>query len=434
MILFQLFLTLSLYSWAQHRFSSVEQLWAFAEVNSPAAVMGKLQKESAAKERQLLVSGFYPRVNGYSTADYNLIIPSMVVPDVIFGGEPGKFTAAQFGMPLSVNAGAELSMPVIDFAKWSQLRSANMRMQAANTGSKALMEDLRIQLAQLYYQWIFTKQLQLVNDENRQTVDRLVQLMQKRFNEGVINPADLNRAKKLKADHDILAISYNQNIQVLSLAMKRLLNLPAEASIELNGQLGSFEVSRALQLADTANSTRSAIVQQQQLTELALNEVKSGAMTALPKLNFSSRYYHQWQMDPSKHQTVGFDAAIVGLRLDVPITAGRYHRMNRERMEIEYKTARERQRELTAAVNQQEAEWATRLRAALEKQKITGYRLRLAADNLRIANLNMKEGIMEFDEYNNIFLEYNQSKLDNLQTLADAELYELLATKKWYLQ
>ena len=54
-----------------------------------------------------------------------------------------------------------------------------------------------------------------------------------------------------------------------------------------------------------------------------------------------------------------------------------------------------------------------------------------AKDNLRIARLNTKEGVMEFDEFNNIFLEYNRARMEYLQNLADGILYHLLSTQKF---
>jgi hypothetical protein len=55
----------------------------------------------------------------------------------------------------------------------------------------------------------------------------------------------------------------------------------------------------------------------------------------------------------------------------------------------------------------------------------------LTEDNLRIARINLQEGIMEFETFNTIFHEYVETRMSYLQNLSDGILYKLLLTQKW---
>jgi signal transduction protein with GAF and PtsI domain len=69
--------------------------------------------------------------------------------------------------------------------------------------------------------------------------------------------------------------------------------------------------------------------------------------------------------------------------------------------------------------------------AAFNKHTALQEKVQNASENLRIAKLNVKEGVMEFDEFNNIFTEYNRARMENLQNLADGILYYLLSTQNF---
>jgi hypothetical protein len=69
--------------------------------------------------------------------------------------------------------------------------------------------------------------------------------------------------------------------------------------------------------------------------------------------------------------------------------------------------------------------------AAYSKHTVVEQKVKTTSDNLRIARLNVKEGLMEFDEFNNIFMEYNRAKMEYLQNLTDGVLYYLLSTQKF---
>jgi hypothetical protein len=81
-------------------------------------------------------------------------------------------------------------------------------------------------------------------------------------------------------------------------------------------------------------------------------------------------------------------------------------------------------------LTRQEMEWWSSYISSLKKRGLLRQKMSISEDNLRIAQLNMKEGVMEFDEFNNIFREYNKAKMDYLQNLNDNIIYQLLLTLK----
>ena len=81
-----------------------------------------------------------------------------------------------------------------------------------------------------------------------------------------------------------------------------------------------------------------------------------------------------------------------------------------------------------STLTQQHAEWKIAYKNAFAKHEILKQKKVVATDNLRIARLNIKEGVMEFDTFNNIFTEYVRAQIEALQNLSDGLVYHLLIT------
>ena len=66
---------------------------------------------------------------------------------------------------------------------------------------------------------------------------------------------------------------------------------------------------------------------------------------------------------------------------------------------------------------------------AEHKWHLVQQRLLVTTENLRIAQLSMQEGIMEFEAFSNIFSEHTKALAENLQTRLDGILYKTLLTQ-----
>lgn len=412
---------------AQVELNSLNAVFTYADEHAPTAGQARLQSQMAKDDKQLAASGLYPRINAFSTADYYPLIPTQVIPAEIIGGAPGTFLKAQFGLPYVFTAGAEVSMPVVNFEKWAQLSKIKAQYDKELWSSKAALEGFHIQLAQVYYRILVTKEVLALNVENTKTAEELLRIMNDRYNAGVLNPADNNRTKNLQADVQTTQINYERELRQSINLLASLLSLPKD-SLVITAEFGSFEwpMPQVAQSPTSRPAWQEANLQVR-VAELALNESKYGA---LPKLSLNGRYAYNMQSKlEAGGSNVEFNVANVGVRLDLPLFQGNYYRVMRHKANLQLKWAQLDRKRVEASVTQQNSDWFAQYAAAFEKRDILKRKVASASDNLRIANLNIKEGVMEFDEYNNIFTEYNRARIEYLQNLADGVLYHLLSTQ-----
>ncbi|MDX2048767.1 MAG: TolC family protein [Chitinophagaceae bacterium] len=413
---------------AQVQFSSLGELLQYADRNSITAKQGKMLVDASREEVGIQRSGLLPKINLSGTADYNPIIATQLIPESVFGGQDGKFRKVQFGLPFGFTSGAELSIPVINLEKWKQLEKA--KLQSVQTGwtQKANLENLHIQLTRYYYQELAMKAAVKLNLQNGETVTKLLRIMAQRKQNGVLNPSDYNRSKNLQLDVLNAGKEYERLLAEARIGLHALLNLPDSVEISLNDSLQDFNWPMTNYAANDI-SNRPGWKEANVKADVAQKLWEESRRAGLPKLSFYSRYTYNWQMKFSTNTNIGFDVSSLGLRFDFPLFQGNFYRGTQTKNELLFQSAKLERDKVKSSLQQQQKEWRNNYTKAHEQHALLLEKTKVAADNLRIAELNMKEGVMEFNEYNEIFLEYNKAQLDYLQNLSDGILYYLLLTQ-----
>ena len=428
-IIFSLFL-LPFSVLGQVQVNSLQELLDYADKHSAEAKQALLIPKIARQDVNIQSSALYPKVNVFTSGDYYPLIPTQVIPAEVLGGAPGTYYKAQFGLPYVFQAGAELSIPVVDLEKWAQMQRAKAQYEQSQWSSKTAIERLHLQLIQQYYQLLVSREVAKLNDENIETVNELMRILNDRKDAGILDPADYNRSLNLKLSTETSDVDYKKNIQQHLNALYGSLSIPAGGSITVNGALADFKWP-ALQQPRTVTSRPGwqEADMKVRVSELALSESKKGA---LPKLNLNSRYAYNFQSKlTTGGQNVEFQTGNVGLRIDFPIFRGNYYRSMQKKSNLQLQSAILEKEKAAAALSQQQNDWYNMYVSAHSKHTIVEQKVQTTSDNLRIARLNVKEGLMEFVEFNNIFMEYNRAKMEYLQNLTDGVLYYLLSTQNF---
>ncbi len=412
---------------AQVQIDDLEGLLQYADEHGTAAQQARLQPQIARQDVRMQASTLYPRINVFGTGDYYPLIPTQVIPAEVLGGPQGTYYKAQFGLPYVFTAGAELSIPVISLDKWAQLSRARAQYRQAEWSGKAALEGYHIQLIKSYYQTLIAQEVMKLNKDNEATVVEVLHIMDERQLQGVIEPVDYNRTKNLQLD--VLTASVNSR-KVMEQSVNGLNMMLNTDSVVLHEIISQFSWPLLQAEGDAANRAgwKEADLKVR-ASELMLSESRKGG---LPKLNLNSRYTYNYQ---SKFETVNnyveFNAANVGLRLDMPIFQGNYYRSLQRKSKLQLQSAKLDQEHTRAIISQEQGDWFDAYKAAFEKKTALEQKLQNASENLRIAKLSVKENVMAFDEFNNIFVEYNRAKIDYLQNLSDGILFYLLSTQNF---
>lgn len=410
---------------AQLQFANLREALRYADNNSTVARQGTIQRAISEQDAGIVRAGILPKLNLFSTSEYAPILASQVIPESAFGGQDGKFRTVQFGMPWNFSSGVELTMPVVNFEKWAQLEKARLQSEETEWNQKTKMENLHIQITQWYYQALVAKQMIQLNTDNLEVVNELLRIMTERKNTGILDPADYNRSKNLQLNVETLQQDYIKLLEQSVNNLRSLLNVSPGIAISINDSITGF----AWPLQDyksTDISIRPAWKESIARVEVAKQNLEETRKAAFPKLSLSSRYLYNWQMN--KTQNIHFDVNTIGLRLDYTLFNGGYHRRQKSRADLLLQSATIHQEQTQSALIQQQQDWWQNYITASSKTKILATKVSTTTENLRIARLNLAEGVMEFDAFHDIFYEYGRARMEALQNLSDGIIYYLLLT------
>jgi outer membrane protein TolC len=116
--------------------------------------------------------------------------------------------------------------------------------------------------------------------------------------------------------------------------------------------------------------------------------------------------------------------------LGVPLFAGNYYNIAQKKSKLVLEMAKLKEQQTVYDIEKEQADWRNHYTAAANKNKILQKKIAATSDNLRIANLAVKEGVMEFEEFNTIFQEWSKAHVEYLQNLNEGLLYQFLLTQK----
>lgn len=409
---------------AQVQFNSLNEVLAYADKHSLTIKTARLHEEVAEKEEQLYRSTLKPRIDIVGASEYNPIIPSLVVPDKLVGGSEGKFRAVQFGLPLTFSSGLEISMPLFHAEKWSALKKQALEKERAKHSTIRTMEGLHITLAQAYYNTLLARELAVLAEESKKVMLQTMAVLEQRKKEGILSPVEYNRAKAANADVNLAALNWDLLFSKSTANLHQLLNIPFTDSLVLPQRLSidwtiftSIDVTGRPAYAEAKTSVM--------ISEQILLQSKKAT---LPRLSLNGRYSYQWQLQ--KEQTVAFDMSSIGLRLDIPLFAGGYLKNAQQKAQVLTEAARLHEQQIFSELEKELSDWTTLYATAAKKQKNVQQKLAATADNLRIGQLSLKEGVMEFDDFNIVFQEWVKSRMEHLQILNEGLLYQFLLTQK----
>jgi outer membrane protein TolC len=319
-------------------------------------------------------------------------------------------------------------MPVVSFEKWEQVKLVRLQSLASTLDTKTQIENLHINLARLYYEALLYKKLIVLNEENEKVTKELTRVVEERKKNNVLNPADYNRLQTLSLGVINAGVEYRKLYAVTLINLKAALNLGHKDSLVLRETLTEVEAALPGNEADITN--RAAVKEAEAQVAVANQVLAASKKSALPKVSLYGKYAYHLQVKPGKdNQQVNFDVSSVGLRLDVPIFSGKYYQLQTKKSGAQVQLAKLQEEQVKVSLQQEHANWQTNYKSAINKQQQLKRKIHFAADNLRIAQLGFKEGVTEFDELSNIFMENIQVQIESLQNTTDGLVYKLLLTR-----
>lgn len=273
-----------------------------------------------------------PKLNGMTDYRYYTDLPYQLMPAAAFGGAEGTYKEVQFGVPQSLNANLQLTVPLYNPLVISAIKTSGVANELSRIQKLKTDEEVVIEVSNAYYNaQILLNQLAFL-DSNIINTNKLVQTTLLLYQQQIAKGTDVDRLKlqldQLSNQRNTVFSQHQQVINVL----KFLMGKPISDSIEVTLR-GRSAIEADFQPQIT---TDMLIIDK----KIALNssELKGLKNTRLPSLGVYGVYGTTGFGNTGPNSFFNFHPiGYVGAQLSIPLFSGTVtrHKIVQKRIEID---------------------------------------------------------------------------------------------------
>ena len=413
---FALIVTISLAK-GQHTFHSLEEIWSYANENSPDNAFYRLQVEKAFSDQKTASSSLYPKINGGISGQHNINIAATPVPGEILG-RPNEVEYIQFGLPYVYSAGITLSKTLFDWQSIYQSKIAKTNTQLKEAEKSLYEQILKEQVAQVYYATLTAQAVVQNAKENLLLADSIFQITSDRFWEGLIDVLALNQAK-INRNNAFDKLEQNKSYLYGNKSnLKILLGLSISDLLILEEQI---EITEPDVIESISQNDLSIKLYEIQLANTDL-ERKKALSNFSPKLDFITYWggiQYQEDFTFSLNSNDWQSNSYIGLNLSVPVFSGFRNKSQLSSAKISQSIARHSYEEEIRKSSLNDNILFNNYLTSMHSVQTAEQNLELADENVQLAYSKYSEGLISLDNYLSVHDDYLTVESQYFSRLSD---------------
>lgn len=224
---------------AQIEFNSFQEVLKYADARAIAIQGAGVSEQMALAEKKEAKSNLLPSLGASLGYNDNITLQPTLVPAQLFNpaATENTFEELTFGTQYLYSFGIQAQWDILNFQKIFAVQTANVEVEKSKINSEVNRYKTYHQLASIYYSILLTQASIQVYEENVRVAESIFVHAKEKYQEGIINEAELNRA----------AIKKLQNQSSLNLAKNNL----DQFYLQLQSQLNT---GKSITITDTAEN------------------------------------------------------------------------------------------------------------------------------------------------------------------------------------
>lgn len=412
-------------------FNTLEETINYAIENNNNLEAARLDQDIIQAQIDEVKGRALPQINGNAGFTDNFSLQEQQLPAEVFGGEPGTTIGVAFGNRYQYTAGVSIQQQLLNFQLFSSIKSTAALAELRNLQTLVTTQDLIVNVIQTYIQiQVFEKQIELLQ-QNYNRTDNLIDLSEKRLEEGIIRKLDLNQllVNRSNLETQIQDAEFGRNQQMR--LFKVLLQIPIATEVKLLEKLEDREpYPLGAELLLDANLEYQQLDKSLELSIIDQKLIKSEYLPTL-SANFGYNYLGQ------SNQFVDFDPGVYqgqwsgtwGLSASIPIFDG-FQRRNRLKQK-EFTTEQLELDRETLQLNIEKEFGDAREQLLLSNSQIESQKtnMDLAQENYDGIKTSYNEGVANLTELLDSEFALRQAQSNYLNALLQAKVAEVTLLK-----
>lgn len=289
-----------------------------------------------ANEKNKEIKGnLFPKLTGMADYRYYTDLPYQLMPAAAFGGPEGTYKEVQFGVPQSLNANLQLTVPIFNPIALSAVKTTRIASEISEIQKMKTDEEVVLEVSNAYYNaQILLNQLAFM-DSNMINTHKLLQTTILLHQQQMAKGTDVDRLR-LQLDQIVnqRETVFSQQQQVLN-ALKFLMGKPISDSIRV-----SITDNEMFQLDPQIQATTEMKLMEKKL-QLNTAELKGLRHSKLPSLGAYGAYGTTGFGNTGENSFFNFHPiGYVGAQLSIPLFNGTItkHKIAQKKIDIQKTT------------------------------------------------------------------------------------------------
>ncbi len=358
--------------------------------------LAQLSVQKAEEQITEAYAGAWPKLSFSGQYTRNLKSPVLFIPpNTPFNPSPNTLTFS-IGAKNSYNLGVTLSQTIYDPRLGTAISIAKKYSKFSDLSNESAKDDVISQVKESFYSVLLSKKLVDVNEQGYKVAQANYENTGALYKQGVASEYDYLRAEVQLANVKPMLIEARNNLRLAKNALKNLLALDLNTTIDVEGEFRVEKVSPELmKRSDEILKEKNPALQQLSLQKLILEEnVNIEQAAYLPTLSAFGNYNWQTQDNTFNFNNYNWANTItVGLSLTYTLFDGfkRSARIQQAKIDVENLQVTKNKTEAGLKISLMQSK--LKMEEALDRIQAQEKSVQQAQRALEIAQTRYKEGV-----------------------------------------
>ncbi len=319
--------------------TSIAQVWTLqqcidsAMVNNKNLEIGRNGILIGVQKHKEATANLIPKVNAIADYKYYTDQPYQLMPASVFGGTPGTFKEAQFGVPHNINTTLQLSMPLYSSLVYGAIKATKIASEMSELQYEKTHDQVYFDVSILFYNAQILFHQLVFTDSNLVNTSKLLQNIQLLKDQLLAKGTDVSKVQlqlaQLYTQRELTRSKYEQVLNALKFNMGIPFNRVIQIDENIHFQSGNEYIGSStvdIRIAETQK-------------RLVTSELKTLRYSRLPTISIYGTYgqtgygYDKKPNDFLKFYPIGF----AGMQISYPLFNGTVtkRKINQKRLELQ---------------------------------------------------------------------------------------------------
>ncbi len=234
----------------------------------------------------------------------------------------GQTMNIKVGRDNTYSAGANLSLPLIAPALWSNLKLSSMDVEMAMEAARSSKLELVNQVKQAYYMYLLSKQSYDVLVRSYENIEASTQLVTNAYNQGLVSEFEKLRSDVALQNQRPAVSSAAKGVRLAIMRLKVLLGMNADEPVIFDGKLSDYEQQVLSASMPNENDIQLAYNSALRQLDIGIDELQQSKKiitgSSLPMLALAGAFQYSGMGDDGQKFN-NYPYSYVALSLQVPI-------------------------------------------------------------------------------------------------------------------